>query len=190
MTRTRQGGPVSPRSTQGFSLAELLVTIVIILLLSIVVATGVPAAVRTYRGVVTSSNAHILLGTASVRLRDELSVADPATVQADDASVTFTSLEDGFKTTLAFDDLQLSRSPLQPGSTTVISSAPLVPATYLPEGAYADLRVTCEGISYRESDGCFVVSHLRVVRADAGEHAVAVSGAEFDEVRIRPLAEA
>lgn len=66
---------ISNRGNSGFTLVELLVTIAIMLLATMIVAAGVPAAHRAYVAAVDSSNAQLLLSTTTERLRDELSVA-------------------------------------------------------------------------------------------------------------------
>lgn len=60
------------KNTAGFSLIEMLVTLMILLLVTSVVAVGVPAASRAYNKVVDAANAQVLMSTAMVRLRDEI----------------------------------------------------------------------------------------------------------------------
>ena len=54
----------------GFSLAEMLVAILILLMVSSVVAGGVPAASNAYSKAVDAANAQVLLSTAATALRD------------------------------------------------------------------------------------------------------------------------
>lgn len=49
--------------------------VLILLMVSSIVAVGIPAAVRAYDKVVDSANAQVLLSTAMARLRDELGKA-------------------------------------------------------------------------------------------------------------------
>ncbi len=63
------------RSREGFSLAEMLITVLILLMVSAVVAGGVPAAVNAYKKAVDAANAHSLLSTTVNALRRELSTA-------------------------------------------------------------------------------------------------------------------
>ncbi len=60
---------------KGFSLAELLLAIAIMLLATAIVAAGIPAAANAYRKVVDVANAQMLLTTATTCLRDELDMA-------------------------------------------------------------------------------------------------------------------
>ena len=59
----------------GFTLAELLMTVLILLMVSSVVAVGVPAAANAYYKVVDAANAQILLSTTITQLRSELAYA-------------------------------------------------------------------------------------------------------------------
>ncbi|MBR0417535.1 MAG: prepilin-type N-terminal cleavage/methylation domain-containing protein [Erysipelotrichaceae bacterium] len=59
----------------GFSLAELLLAIAIMLLATAIVAAGIPAAANAYRKVVDVANAQLLLTTTATCLRDELDMA-------------------------------------------------------------------------------------------------------------------
>ena len=59
----------------GFSLAELLMTILVLLMVTSVVAAGVPVAVRAYWKVIDAANAQVLLSTTMTELRNELGTA-------------------------------------------------------------------------------------------------------------------
>ena len=63
------------RSQRGFTLAETLLAVLILLLVSVIVATGMPAAKNAYAKVVVASNAQALLSTAATSLRNELGTA-------------------------------------------------------------------------------------------------------------------
>lgn len=62
-------------SKEGFSLTELLLAVIILLLVSVVVAAGIPAAREAYENVVLASNAEILLSTTISTLRNEVGSA-------------------------------------------------------------------------------------------------------------------
>lgn len=62
-------------SRRGFTLAEMLATVLILLMVSAIVAAGIPAAVRAYEKVVRSANAEVLLSTSVSALRSELGTA-------------------------------------------------------------------------------------------------------------------
>ena len=59
----------------GFTLTETLAVVIILLLVSGVVAAGMPVAANAYTKVVDSGNAQVLLSTAKIALREELSTA-------------------------------------------------------------------------------------------------------------------
>ena len=63
------------RNTAGFSLAETLMAVLILLLASAIVAAGMPMARQAYESAVDAANAQILESTAITVLRDELSTA-------------------------------------------------------------------------------------------------------------------
>ena len=60
------------RSVSGFSLTEMLVTLLIMTLVSTLLATGIPVAIDTYHKTVNSANAQIALSTTLTVLRSEI----------------------------------------------------------------------------------------------------------------------
>ena len=77
------------KSRAGFTLAETLVTVMILLMVSAVVAAGIPAAKNAYEKVVLSANAEVLLSTSVSSLRENLVTARDAS--AEDGVLTFYS---------------------------------------------------------------------------------------------------
>jgi len=75
----------------GFSLTELLISVLILALVSAVVATGVPAAVGAFKKVVEKANAQLLLTTATHALRNELDMASDVEVSPDGLTISFIS---------------------------------------------------------------------------------------------------
>lgn len=63
------------RGEQGFTLAETMLALLIVVMLTGIVATGIPVAYNTYRQVVDDSNAQLALSTTATALRDELGLA-------------------------------------------------------------------------------------------------------------------
>ncbi len=70
MTRLRK-----KLNSRGFTLAETLMALTILLIVLSVVTAGIPSAVRAMNEVVETSNAQMLLSTTMTRLRDELGKA-------------------------------------------------------------------------------------------------------------------
>ena len=63
------------RTSGGFSLPELLVTMLILLLMTAIATDGLPAVVRTYRKTVDIANAETYLNTTMIVLRNRLTLA-------------------------------------------------------------------------------------------------------------------
>ncbi len=80
----------------GFSIAEALIAVLILLMVSSVVAGGMPVAAKAYRDVVDSANAQILLSTTVTALRDELGTASfEATTPVSGSKINYTSTVGG-----------------------------------------------------------------------------------------------
>ena len=65
------------RGRSGFTIAETLVAVLILLMVSSVVAAGIPAAKSAFEKVVVGANAEILLSTSVASLRDQLAARFP-----------------------------------------------------------------------------------------------------------------
>ena len=96
--------PRRPRSRQGFTLVELLCTIVVLLLVGALMVTGVQLATRIFSRSVSASEAQLLCSTLKTTVSDELRYAGTTTQTADGIaffsqnygeSVRFTADEDG-----------------------------------------------------------------------------------------------
>ena len=61
---------------RGMTALETLISMFILMMVTVVVATGIPTAANAYSKVLDSANAQILLSTAMTKLRDELETAD------------------------------------------------------------------------------------------------------------------
>ncbi len=73
------------KQNRGFSLVELLMTTLIMLMAASIVARGIPAAQKVYKRTVDVANAQVLLSTALIVLRDDVGFATEVKV-ADDAT--------------------------------------------------------------------------------------------------------
>lgn len=84
------------KSRSGFSLAETLVATIILLLVSAIVAEGIPMAKNAYEKVVYAANAKVLLSTAITALRNEFSTAQRIyPPDSETASITYYSADRG-----------------------------------------------------------------------------------------------
>ena len=94
------------KSRAGFTLAETLLAVTILLLVSSIVVAGIPAAKNAYEKVVLASDAEMMLSTAASTLRDELGTAWG--VKVVNGVVTYYSADTGMRS-----ELSLSGSDLQ-----------------------------------------------------------------------------
>lgn len=173
MMRYEKGTRAHDRAQRGYSLTELLVTLTVLMLVTAIMATAVPSALRAYAKVVDASNAQVLLATTATRLRDELSMANPdtSTMNLDGSNVmtSFTSLETGYQVTFFSDDMgDLCKREKAVGSgasndSTAVET-PLIPTKDERPGGTATLCATYDSITYSQSKGVFEVNNLRVVK--------------------------
>ena len=63
------------RSKRGFTLAELMIAMLILSMVTAVAAGGIPVAINAYTKVVETANAQMLLSTTMTKLREELGTA-------------------------------------------------------------------------------------------------------------------
>lgn len=68
------------RNVGGFSLTEMLATMLILVLASTLMATGIPAAIDVYHKIVKTSNAQLALSTTLAAMRSEIGMASDARV--------------------------------------------------------------------------------------------------------------
>ena len=86
------------KNSKGFTLAETLLAVLILLLVSVIVANGMPAATNAYRKTVLAANAQSLMSTTVAALRDELGTAWDVSVT--DNKVTYYSADTGNRSVL------------------------------------------------------------------------------------------
>jgi prepilin-type N-terminal cleavage/methylation domain-containing protein len=72
MRKTLLGKRANKRGSAGFTLTEMLVTMLIMVLASTLLATGIPVAIDAYHKTVNSSNAQVSLSTTLTVLRSEI----------------------------------------------------------------------------------------------------------------------
>ena len=83
------------RRTSGFTLTEMLVTLLIMVLASTLLATGVPVAIDTYQKTVNSANAQVAMSTTITVLRSEYGLSPKVMSRGvgDDAEVYYMTEE-------------------------------------------------------------------------------------------------
>ncbi len=149
------------KSRKGFSIGELLVATLILLMVSSVVAGGIPVARDAYTKVTVSANAQVLLSTSITALRNELGTASD--VSASDNVVTYTSAKtggicqmsldgtNGIKITdMGFEDIGLSSD----------KTRQLVPVAAGPD----DLYITYDSVSADSDTGIVSFTNLTARR--------------------------
>lgn len=160
-----------------FTLAETLVAILIMLMVSGIMVAGIPAARDAYVGVTASSNAQILLSTAVSALRNELGTAGSVQSTDNGKSVTFYNSNthtfskiskrssDGMimYEEYAQKTLQLTDSKSIPLSQAAGEAVTLVPEKAIDEGQ----TVTYESISVDEAKGVVTFEGMAVKKGTA-----------------------
>ena len=148
------------RARQGFSLAETLIALLIILLVSIIVATGVPSAINAYHNAVAGSNAQVALSTVASALRDELGSATEVTVDAN-GNMTAYLCGEGYWATITTPTGD--KVPKKTADDARLATAEngkswsLVPAAQL-SATQGDLYSSYESIKY--ADNVFTIENL------------------------------
>ena len=100
----RIGGAAKACNNGGFTLAETLLAVLILLLVSSIVATGMPAAVNAYNKVVLGANAKVMLSTAITALHDEIGTAWKVEPSSDNKSLTYFNASTGAKSQISLVD--------------------------------------------------------------------------------------
>ena len=154
---------------KGFTLAEALIAVLILLMVSAVVAAGVPAAKRAYEKVTVSANAQVLISTAASALREELGTASD--VEESGTGVKFYSSKTGSSARIYTDgdgvimlENYISYDGEVPEST--------VRALVNKQTSTPDLYVTFEGIDVGETAA--TVKDLHVTRESTGERVISL----------------
>ena len=97
MQATHAKASTAKRIVSGFTLTEMLVTLLILTLASTLLATGVPVAIDTYQKTVKSANAQMALSTTLTVLRTELGTsADVRVVEESGESKIYYLSEEGY----------------------------------------------------------------------------------------------
>ena len=172
------------KGKNGFSLAETLVAVLILLMVSAVVAAGIPVAKNAYEKVTIASNAEVLLSTTVSALRDELGTGRNITTDENKKSVSYYSTRTGnhssiFLGSLADDDtvytILLEYSVFTEKSEEKIQRQ-LVSAA----ASTKDLTITYDAITYK--NGLVYITGLKVTRK-SNEKVYA----SMEELIIRPV---
>lgn len=99
------------RNSRGFTLAETLLAVLILLMVSFIVATGVPVAKNAYEKVVLASNAEVLLSTTISSLRNELGTA--TRIEPEGTTITYLNETRGSMSKIYLDSSERNTIMLQ-----------------------------------------------------------------------------
>ena len=83
---------------QGFSLTEMLATVLIMGFVGIIITTGAATVQRVYRKVVAHANTQTALTTTITLMKDQLAFADPQNIEANGPEIRFQNLNSGEQT--------------------------------------------------------------------------------------------
>lgn len=79
----------------GFSLTEMLATVLIMGFVGIIITTGAATVQRVYRKVVAHANAQTALTTTITLMKDQLAFADPESITGSGTTISFQNLNSG-----------------------------------------------------------------------------------------------
>lgn len=82
----------------GFSLTEMLATVLIMGFVGIIITTGAATVQRVYRKVVAHANAQTALTTTITLMKDQLTFADPESIKVSGTTISFQNLNSGEQT--------------------------------------------------------------------------------------------
>ena len=91
------------KTQSGFTLAETLLAVLILLLVSGIVATGIPVAQNVYEKVILGANAQVMLSTAITALKSELGTAWDMECEKDH-SITYYSAKTGNRSQIKIEE--------------------------------------------------------------------------------------
>lgn len=168
------------RGQAGFTLVETMLALAILVLLTGIVASGIPVASETYTKSVDAANAEVALTTTAAKLRDELGLAQDVFYKNDEAAehdVVFYKRSDGYwaKIEGPSDDGKSLRVQAYSGVPNVNGESPDYgltafgsPIPLIPDSTMVgNLKVKLGGkITYNSAKGVFTINGLEVTSSD------------------------
>lgn len=168
---------------KGFSLAETLLAVLILLLVSLIVANGMPAATNAYNKIVLGANARTMLSTAINALHDELGTAwqvENPTDPTDTTSITYFNASTGAKSKISLDEnkhiviqdyIALADNDLIHDSTSSTEGAQRELVSEAKAGGQQTMYATYSSIGY--SDGIVTIKDLKILKVSDDPMALA-----------------
>ena len=173
-------------SEKGFTLAEVLLAVLILLMVSAIVVAGIPAARDAYEKVVLTSNAQVTLSTTINTLRNELGTAK--NIQTSGNEISYINLTRGSASRIYINstgshEIMLDRystnTEIANKGTDFVQSISL---SSTPAAKDMNLYVTYESVNYNAG---IVTFHNISVNSDTGKTGLAT----LDDLLIRVLSE-
>ena len=147
------------RSNKGFSLAEVLLAVALLILMTAAATVGISSAVNSENKVVDEANAQLLMSTCMIELRNEMTGA--AEIQVEDGVITYRSDRTGNYSSLRSTDSGIIVSDyINNGSGGIQRRLVSRSASTTP------LEVTYSSVSL-DADGLIIFKKLCVKRGDA-----------------------
>ena len=193
------------KSAAGFTLAETLLAVVILLLASSIVGAGMPAAVKAYRNAIDAANAQVLLSATVNALRSELTTARDVTVESDTNIIKYYSAQTGSRSKIYIESEEdgPDKIMLQPyddlddpeystlGISMSVPARPLVSDSMTKStGIKGELMTVSYTGATPEPSGCVTITGLTVTRRDPELNRDVVLAKMDTALTIRPLTQA
>lgn len=141
------------KGKSGFSLAETLLATLIMLLVSVLLANGIPTIKTVYEKVTIGANARVLLSTTIASLRNELGTAQNIIVDKTNKRISYYSTDNRATSIIYLDAANYNSIMLQEYSNPEIlnSNRPLARDLVTPSKASEGLYVTFKEVSIPDS---------------------------------------
>ena len=154
------------RSNLGFTLAELMIAMLILSMVTAVAAGGIPVAINAYTRVVETANAQVLLSTTMTKLREELGTASEIK-SVNDHEIVYES-ENGSESRIYRTD---SGIMIREYADVVsdLSDKRFEHLLVSKSAANKNLYVTFGSIVWTESTGIIEIRNVKVLSSSGGE---------------------
>lgn len=171
------------RARGGFTLAETLLAVLIMLLVSVIVATGMPAVTNAYNKVVLGANAKVMLSTAITALHDEIGTAWEVENPDDDTTkLLYFNASTGAKSELSLDAADHNTIQIQDymslDGDLIHDTNKEGEAYHLVADKTSGMYVTYTSIAYDKDTGIVTVTGLKVCKRSDDSQLVEYAGAD------------
>jgi len=135
------------KNSRGFSLAETLICILILLMVSAIVGAAIPTASNVFAKTVDAANAQVVLSTAMTALRDELGTATQVKYDSTEGALIYKSSNFGWcKLKFGTFNVPVGSASSSGGDTPVSGDTPASPKTV----AVTGIMVTYGTLEFNE----------------------------------------